>query len=212
MQNEQSNDVLEQQNEELDSILGTFKDVNALKKSYDSLRSEFTKKTQELSALKKSMGDKVQTPPVDAIEEKTEELTQLDSNVPLWEKPEWQSQVDSFFKEHTLTDNQKQNLASILLEDKEEQNSSPLYKAYAKMLEKDAFKLEDIVKDENFLNNYIYNNEDIKGKIISNYVSSLNNLNTLPEVMPSLTANFGESVTTPKTLSEAKQLASKYFD
>ncbi len=212
MQNEQSNDVLEQQNEELDSILGTFKDVNALKKSYDSLRSEFTKKTQELSALKKSMGDKVQTPPVDAIEEKTEELTQLDSNVPFWEKPEWQSQVDSFFKEHTLTDNQKQNLASILLEDKEEQNSSPLYKAYAKMLEKDAFKLEDIVKDENFLNNYIYNNEDIKGKIISNYVSSLNNLNTLPEVMPSLTANFGESVTTPKTLSEAKQLASKYFD
>ncbi len=212
MQNEQSNDVLEQQNEELDSILGTFKDVNALKKSYDSLRSEFTKKTQELSALKKSMGDKVQTPPVDAIEEKTEELTQLDSNVPFWEKPEWQSQVDSFFKEHTLTDNQKQNLASILLEDKEEQNSSPLYKAYAKMLEKDAFKLEDIVKDENFLNNYIYNNEDIKGKIISNYVSSLNNLNTLPEVMPSLTANFGESVATPKTLSEAKQLASKYFD
>ena len=80
------------------------------------------------------------------------------------------------------------------------------------MLEKEAFKLEDIVKDESFLNNYIYNNENIKGKIISNYVSSLKRSNTVPEVMPSITANFGETVSTPKTLSEAKQMASKYFD
>lgn len=211
MQDEQSNEIVEQ-DKTLDSILGTFKDVEALKKSYDNLRSEFTKKSQELSALKKSLGDKDQTPPEsDALvaQEKTEEK---ENDIPFWEKADWQSQVDSFFKEHTLSDNQKQSLASFLLEDKEEQNSSPLYKAYAKMLEKEAFKLEDIVKDESFLNNYIYNNENIKGKIISNYVSSLKRSNTVPEVMPSITANFGETVSTPKTLSEAKQMASKYFD
>ena len=49
-----------------DSTLGTFKDVQALKTAYDNLRSEFTKKSQALAELRKSMeGDKVATPPKD---------------------------------------------------------------------------------------------------------------------------------------------------
>jgi len=194
--------------------LGTFKDVEALKKSYDSLRSEFTRKSQELSRLQKAVGDKeeVSTPPsVADVQPNANEAD--DAPTPFWEKEHWQHDVDEFFKGRELTDEQKSDLAQLLLQDKEVQQSpSPLYVAYAKMLENNAKNVQHLSKNQDFLEKYIFNDENIKNKIIKDYISSLNKRDNIPEVMPELAANFGEVHTAPKTLNEAKQLASKYFD
>ena len=101
----------------------------------------------------------------------------------------------------------------MLIQDKQVQSSvSPLYVAYAKLLEKNVQDIQNLSQNQDFLNKYIYNNEEIKNKIISEYVSSLNKTDNIPEVMPNLVANLGEVHASPKTLSEAKQLATKYFD
>lgn len=193
--------------------LGTFRDVEALKKSYDSLRGEFTRKSQELAKLQKTLGDKetIVTPP-SAVNE-GEDNSALNEDLPFLQNEKWQKDVDEFFRERNITDEQKRELAQMLIQDKEVQSSSsPLYVAYAKMLEKNAKNMQELSKDEEFLEKYIFSNENIKNKIIKDYVYSLNNHDSIPKIMPELVANFGETHTTPKTLNEAKILAQKYFD
>ena len=201
----------EQQEQNVD--LGTFRDVEALKKSYDSLRGEFTRKSQELAKLQKSIGDKETTvTPPNAVNE-TQNTSTPNEDLPFLQNENWQHDVDEFFRERNISDEQKRELAQMLIEDKEVQSSaSPLYVAYAKMLEKSAKNMQELSKDEAFLEKYIFSDENIKNKIIRDYVYSLNKHDSIPEIMPELVANFGEDHVTPKTLSEAKILAQKYFD
>ena len=211
---EQTKSINQEQHEENSVDLGTLKDVEALKKSYDNLRSEFTRKSQELAKMQKNLGDKEEfsTPPSVADDQKTESETNTEQT-DFWEDEKWQQDVDQFFKERSLSAEQKRDLAELLIQDKQVQSSaSPLYVAYAKLLEKNVQDIQNLSQNQDFLNKYIYNNEQIKNKIISEYVSSLNKTDNIPEVMPNLAANLGEVHTSPKTLSEAKQLATKYFD
>ena len=211
MENEQSIEQ-EQETNSLDSVLGTFKDVEALKKSYDNLRSEFTRKSQELSRLNKLVGDKDQTPPnADKTTQKDEE-----NNVeqPFWESENWQESTAKFFEEYNLTDEQKYQLAQILVQDKELKSSiSPLHTAYIKLIKQTMTTKEDLLNNEEFLSDFVLKNENLKQKVIENYLNSIKKRDSVPVVMPSSAANFGEqSKSSPKTLNEAKQLASKYFD
>lgn len=210
MENEQSIDQTNE-NQSLDSILGTFKDVESLKKSYDNLRSEFTRKSQELSRLNKLVGDKEQTPPNDNDSSSEKEQKQ---DIPFWEKDSWQKETAQFFDDYSLSDDEKLQLAQILVQDKEvEKSVSPLHCAYIKLIKQSSKNNKEMLKDEDFLNDNVYNNEQIKAKIIENYLKDIKNRDSIPVIMPNSAANFGEqSSKTPKTLSEAKQLASKYFD
>lgn len=217
MENEQPLDTRETEEQSLGSILGTFKDVEALKKSYDNLRSEFTRKSQELSKLNKLIGDKEQTPP-NANESEPLKEDQLDvekqTQKPFWESEDWQQNTEQFFKQYDLSDDEKYELAQILVQDKDISSSnSPLHSAYIKLIKKNLTNKKDVVNDETFLNNYVFNNEKVKQKIISDYVKSLKERESVPSVLPNFAANFGEQPQkTPKTLNEAKSLASKYFD
>ena len=215
MENEQFTDENEQKS--LNSILGTFKDVESLKKSYDSLRSEFTRKSQELSRLNKLVGDKEQnTPPEVEQPKEEEEQTEVHTaeDVPFWETEGWQQNTVKFFNDYNLSSEDKYELAKILVEDKDVTNSaSPLHSAYITLLKQKLVSKESLMDDEEFLSNYVYNNKKITEHIIANYLENINKRDSVPEVMPSFAANFGEQTPkTPKTLNEAKQLASKYFD
>lgn len=216
MENEQFTDENEQKS--LNSILGTFKDVESLKKSYDSLRSEFTRKSQELSRLNKLVGDKEQNTPPNAEQPETEEEKveeqQNEQQLPFWEKEGWQQNTVKFFNDYDLSSEEKYELAKILVEDKNVETSAfPLHSAYITLLKQRLVPKETLLDDEEFLSSYVYNNKKITEHIIANYLESINKRDSVPEVMPSFAANFGEQTPkTPKTLNEAKQLASKYFD
>ena len=222
METEQSNEVTATQQQPLDSILGTFKDVEALKKSYDNLRSEFTRKSQELSRLNKMLGDKESTPPSVANEQQqtissqasTTNQASTDKHPEFWEGDSWQQNTVKFFNEFALSDEQKYQLANILVQDKDvAKSASPLHSAYIKLLQTNKTPAQGLVQDPEFLEKYVFNNEDIKSKIIGDYLQALKNRDSVPDVMPQYEANFGErSKPSPKTLSEAKRLASKYFD
>ena len=88
-----------------------------------------------------------------------------------------------------------------------------MHSAYIKLLQTNKTPAQGLVQDPEFLEKYVFNNEDIKSKIIGDYLQSLKNRDSVPDVMPQYEANFGErSKPSPKTVSEAKRLASKYFD
>ena len=211
-QNEQSIDQTQEQ-DSINSVLGTFKDVESLKKSYDNLRSEFTRKSQELSRLNKLVGDKEQqTPP--NVANTSESQKEEDKKSDFWDSPSWQQNTEKFFDEYSVTDNEKDALAQILVQDKEILNSvSPLHSAYIKLLKNSSAKKDEIANDEQFLQDFVYKNDKIKQTIITEYLNNIKKRDSVPEVMPNSAANFAEEAhSTPKTLKEAKQLASKYFD
>ena len=55
------------------------------------------------------------------------------------------------------------------------QSEDGLEKAYARVIEKKYIPHGELAKDQDFLEKYIYSNDEIKNKIIKEYVSTLQN-------------------------------------
>ena len=66
--------------EEIFLDCGTFKNSEELLKAYSSLRAEFTKKSQELSCLRKEIADKVIKGKVDEVQVETAVSNELDAS------------------------------------------------------------------------------------------------------------------------------------
>ena len=72
-------------------------------------------------------------------------------------------------------------------------------------------KTAEQLNNPEFLDKYIENNQTIKNKIITNYLSSLNSVSEAPKVISGNASNiyFSPSISTPKTLKEAGDIFSK---
>lgn len=162
--------------------LGKFKDVESLLKAYNSLQSEFTKKSQRLSELE---GEIKPLEKQDKINASVEEILNKYSNC----EP---------FKQKL-----KDNLHIVDSDD------------YTKLAEENLLKLlvenfkspDEMVKDENFLSNYIFNNDNIKETIICEY---LNKIKSAPNVKVATSFNSAIPLTPPnvvKTIKEAGNIA-----
>ena len=177
------------------SLYGKFKDADRLYSGYKELEKEFTKKSQLLSELQKSIE-------VDNTEK-----------VPIYKMENWQSEVDKFMADKPYASTFTQELAKTLMQDEKlscEPNCLDL--AYNKVLASHYKSVEEIVKDKEFLNNHVYNNEEIRSAILNDYLSKLKNNATPPIVL----ATKGDSVgvispTKPKNLSEARKLVEQLF-
>ena len=127
---------------------GKFKDAESLLKAYNSLESEFTKKSQKLASLENEYAQQTeQTQKQEQLNKKIEDfVTKFDIVKPF----------SSALKE-TLT-----NCENANLEEEAIRLISNSYKS-----------AEDYSKDSEFLNNYIYSNQEIKDNIIKDYLSKL---------------------------------------
>jgi len=162
--------------------LGKFKDVESLLKAYNSLQSEFTKKSQRLSELE---GEIKPLAKLDKINASVEEVINKYS-------------VCKPFKEKL-----KENLQEVDSDD------------YSKLAEENLLKLlvenfkspDEMVRDEHFLSNYIFNNNSIKEAIVGEYLSKLK---SAPNVKVATSFNSSIPATPPnvvKTISEAGNIA-----
>ena len=160
---------------------GKFKDAESLLKAYTNLEAEFTKKSQKLATLESEVEKTtIQQARQEEINEKVENF------------------VSKFESAKPFIGALKETLAAS-------ENVN---------LEEEAFRLitstyksaEDYVKDDEFLNNYIYSNKEIKDNIIKDYLSKLTQ--TSPITMNSSSSSI--SLTPPKvptTIKEAGNLA-----
>lgn len=175
-------DVNEMNSNKGSDKFGKFKDVESLLKAYNSLQSEFTKKSQRLSELE---GEIKPLAKQDKINASVEEVLNKYSRC----KP---------FEEKI-----KENLQSSDSDD------------YSKLAEENLLKLlvenfkspDEMVKDENFLSNYIFNNDTIKDTIIYEY---LKKLKSAPNVKVATSFNSSIPATPPSkinTISEAGNIA-----
>ena len=162
--------------------LGKFKDAESLLKAYNSLQTEFTKKSQRLSELENS---------------KTEFTRDEKINKAIKELIESHNIAQQFSQEI------KQSVKEVDLPDYTEVVKDELLKK----LSSNYKSPNDLIDDEQFLNNYVYNNQAIRDNIIRDYLSKLTNI-TPTKVMSNISSSIPISPPNiPATIQEAGRLA-----
>ena len=160
---------------------GKFKDAESLLKAYNSLQAEFTKKSQRISELESLYEPITKSEKINAIVD--EWITKYSILEPFREK----------LKENlSVLDGDLEKLA--------EQN-------VINMLADKICVPEDLVKNKEFLSNYIFNNEEVKNVILNEYIDKLN---SAPKVKVATNFNSSIPLTPPqslKTIEEAGNIA-----
>ena len=160
---------------------GKFKDAESLLKAYNNLESEFTKKSQRLSLLET---------------ENEKKLHQISK------KAEQEKRVDEFVTKFEIAKPFSSALKEILAKDEnvdiKEETINFISKSYK--------TAKDFSEDEEFLNNYIFSNQEIKDKIVRDYLSKIT------QNSPIKVENGAGSITLtppkkPATIKEAGKLA-----
>ena len=162
--------------------LGKFKDTESLLKAYNSLQTEFTKKSQRLSELENS---KTEFNKEEKLNKALEELTQ-DHNI----AQQFLSEIREELKGEEIQD-----------------YSQVVREQLLKKLSSNYKSASDLIMDENFLNNYVYNNQAIRENIIREYLSNLTNI-APTRVMSNISSSIPISPpNVPTTIKEAGKLA-----
>ena len=144
------------------SPLGKFKDSETLLNAYNELQSEFTRKCQKLSETEKKLQE-INTDQVsgDEVGSRLDEFA-------------WNQNISEFLQSHKNAESLVEEITEEILKDSDLRNSPDgLEKAYIKVIENKYTPNEELVKNQEFLEKYIYSNNEIKNKIINEYVSSL---------------------------------------
>lgn len=176
------------------SQYGKFKDAESLLTAYNNLQAEFTRKCQKLSELEKQ-------------EQEVPKL-QEENKMPIFESEDWQTKVTTFLEQNKDAKKYANEISNYIINNPELQNDkNALDLAWAKVVSQKYKSPESIVSDDKFVDDFVISNEQIKQKIISQYIQDLEK-NKLP---PFVTQKQGGNVTfqTEKkatTLDEAKKL------
>lgn len=181
----QINDVIDNQEIQEGSIYGKFKNANNLLEAYNSLQAEFTRKSQKLAEFQKEY-------------EENANFKKYNS-------------IDDFIKSTNDSDKYKKEITEILVNDNELNNLPNKYQIAFKIIKQAENKLADNLNNQQFIDEFIVNNESVKSKIINNYLSTLNNISSSPQVISGNSTNihFSPNTNNPRTIKEAGEIFSK---
>ncbi|MBQ7351607.1 MAG: hypothetical protein IJW59_01900 [Clostridia bacterium] len=146
------------------SPLGKFKNSESLLGAYNELQSEFTRKCQKLSEAEKKLQDL-------SCDNDASKLSQQDN-----EEFAWKQNIGEFLQSHKNARTLVEEITNEIMKDEGLRKSSDgLEKAYSRVIENKYIPQEELAKDQDFLEKYIYTNDEIKNKIIKEYISTLQN-------------------------------------
>ena len=187
---EQSNLEPEQSSQESsitqeDSMLGKFKDAKTLLDAYNSLQAEFTRKSQKLAEFQK----------------------ENEKNA-IFQQPE---NIDEILKDET-TDKEKYKKEITEIVSKLQFDNLPnKYQVAFNIAKTIEQKVAENLNNSQFVDTYLKSNTGVKNDIITEYLSTLNNISLAPTVVaenPS-TIHFSNLNSNPKTLKEAGEIFSQ---
>lgn len=179
--------------------LGKFKSVQALMDAYENLQSEFTKKCQLLSNYQK---DKMQP----AEDEQKEEEKSQDA----LEDGFSQEAFGVFLEGNGEAREFEEEIKSRFPCASSKSQHSPYEVAWANVV-LNHLKQDDKLSDP-IINRYVLSDENVKNKIIENYLADL--IKQKPPITMSSRAGARVSSVkpdTPRTLADAKKLVDKMF-
>ncbi len=178
----------------LEGSLGKFKDAESLLKAYNNLQAEFTKKCQSLSKLKS-------------------EICAEKEKAPIYTRDDWESKVSDFFEKNEDAKAFSSQIANKLIEDDAlAKKDNALELAWAKVASKNYIAPEKLVENDDFLQQYVLNNEKVKNAVLKNVA---NQIQQAPTVLSSSMKGGMTGLYKPqaaKTLSEAKEIVRKLFN
>lgn len=198
----QGEGILQSENEgddlrvEVGSKLGKFKDAEALMYAYNNLQSDYTKKCQALSSLQKQVAENESK----LSPEQKFEQTKLEAQ--------------KFFEANAVASEHLNEIAAIALQFEEKGVSDNVFDiAWAEYAKNNFVSKKSLVQDEEFLREFIFNNKQIKEKIVKDYFNSLN-FSSNPTL---ISAQKGANTVLapqnkPKTIKDATKLVEDMFD
>lgn len=127
---------------------GKFKDAESLLKAYANLEAEFTKKSQKLATL-----------------ETVHETQQKEIN----KRAEQEQRVNDFVTKFEIA----KPFSSALKETLANNEELDIKEEAIKLISNNYKSAQDYANDNEFLNNYIYSNQQIKDKIVKEYLSNV---------------------------------------
>lgn len=167
------------------SIFGRFKDAKSLLEAYNHLQAEFTRKSQKLADIQKNLNENA-----------------LYSN---------NDSLENILNDSTDSDKYKKEIEEILSNNDDISclpNKNQVAFKIAKETEK---RVAETLNNQDYMDKYIESNNELKDRIITNYLSALNDVQHAPKVISGNASNiyFSPSISTPKTLKEAGDIFSK---
>lgn len=192
------------------SEFGKFKDVKSLLDAYNNLQSEFTRKCQKLAEITKLQN----TQNVTQKNENNLEMFKINENieqnivdlgdkgVPSQNKENvvvsenksainFDKQVKNFFAENNDAKEFSERMGEILLENPDLRKLDNAVDVAFKLAKGESLKApKDLVKDDNFLNDYVLNSPEVTQKIIDKMLDKAQSIEA-PKVISS---TFGSSV------------------
>lgn len=167
------------------SMYGKFKDAQSLLDAYNSLQAEFTRKSQKLAEFQK----------------KQEENAFFSNN----------ESLENIVSEPADLEKYKKEVTEILESNKDISNL-PNRNLVALTIAKEAErKTATNLNNPEFIDKLIETNEILKEKVISKYLSNLNQNQPAPKVISGNSSSiyFSPSLELPKTLKDAGEILTK---
>ena len=187
LETEEQNNRFESTENQADSTFGRFKDAKTLLDAYTSLQAEFTRKCQKLADIQKEKEE-------NAVFYKEYSLEELLKN---------EIDQEKYKKEVTEILTQNEELCNL-------PNKNLIAFKIAKNVEKE---IESKLTNQEILEKYINDNNELKNKIISDYLLSLNNISSAPKIISGNSNNvFFSANENPKTLKDAGEIFSKMLN
>lgn len=176
------------------SLMDKFKTVEALQTAYKNLEKEFTQKCQKVKEL-------------------TEQISTFDNaKAPKEEKFDFEQDFNNLIQSQPQVQKYVDEISTALKEQDVASTNNPYLTAVTKVLSSKIVPYETLVSDPEFLNNFVYNNEQINKNIVDKYLQDVVTKKAMP-----LIGDFGGTgtvsspVSKPKTINEAGKVAEAYF-
>lgn len=188
--------------QENDGSLGKFKDAQSLLMAYNNLQAEFTKKCQKLSEVSSLLeGQKQEQGKSEKVE-----------TFPVYESDDWKQNVSTFLKQNSEAKEYSGDIANEILKDKSLQSSPhALELAWARVMKDNYKNPQTLANDQNFINEKILSQEQVKKQVLDEYFKNLQNTKT-PPVIAKTGVVAGIQKKEPTTMMEAKQMVEKLFN
>ncbi len=204
---------------------GKFKDATTLYEAYNNLQKEFTKKSQQLSAILKQNKTTENIDNIDNLNQINANFTQnnaqnadfknenlAEEKKYAYQKSDWTNKAMTFFNANQDAKQYSKDIAKLLMEDKSLATSpNCLDYAYAIVKNHNYKEPASYLTDQKFLEDNIYSNNQIKDKIINDYLSSIINKKNPVKVITGQADNVSLTppADKPKNLKEASLILTK---
>lgn len=176
--------------------LGKFKDAESLLSAYNNLQAEFTRKCQSLSQLQKS------------------KLDNEPECTPIYLDEDWNEKVYAFLENNKEAKPYAKEISQLILNDENiAKSKDALSLAWSKIAIKNYKSPMESIEDDDFISNVVLKSEKVKKAFIQHLTNQIKQ-NENPNLINSFTGgSYGfQKIKTPTSLTEAKELAKKFFD